>query len=126
MNRKLLLLFIVSIVCLSKVFSQAPLAASNPNYVHDKITDFYVKSADIKLPDSVYRILKDYARNKNYKEVAVLRNDGIIKIFYNKNISLDDRLYACNFFIKANTSDPYPYVPLYFLKAIQLELIAKK
>ncbi len=126
MNRKLLLLLFVLIFTLNKIFSQTPLGAANPNFVHDKITEFYTKSVDVKLPDSVYTILKNYAHNKNFNEFSVLRNDYMFKVLYNKNISIEDRLYACNFFIKSNMTETYSYVPIYFLKALQLDLIAKK
>ena len=126
MSKKLLTLFIISILVLNKSYCQAPLGAANPNFVHDKITDFYTKSVEVKLPDSVYTILKNYARNKNYNEFSVLRNDYVFKVLYNKNISIGDRLYACNFFIKSNITETYSYVPIYFLKALQLDLIAKK
>lgn len=104
-------------------FSQTSKNSTNTTNDHDKMLEFYLKSQDVKLPDSVYVILKNYAFNRSLKEASVLRNDYVFKVLYNTKISIEDKFFACDFFIKAN-SGPYPYVPIFFLKSIQLDLLA--
>ncbi len=122
MNKRFFLFLLTTSIITTTVFSQAPLAATNPNFEHDKMMGYYLQSQEVKLPDSIYTILKNYAFNKSLKEAAVLRNDYVFKVLFNKNLSTTDKLFACNFFIKAN-SDPYPYVPVFLLKSIQADLI---
>jgi hypothetical protein len=124
MNRKLLPLLFISFLLLKLSYGQVPLGATNPNFVHDKMTAFYLQSEDVKLPDSIHRILKDFAYIKGKKEISVLRNDYMFKVLLNKSITIEDRLFACSFYIKAN-EEPYATVPMYLLKDIQLYLIAK-
>jgi hypothetical protein len=123
MNKKLLLL-LISIILLKLSYGQNSLEKANPNFIHDKMTEFYLQSEDVKLPDSIHRILKDFAYMKGKKEISVLRNDYMFKVLLNKNLTINDRLFACNFYIKAN-EEPYAAVPMYLLKDIQVYLIAK-
>ncbi len=124
MNKKFLHLFIISFLLLKLSFGQTPLEATSPNFVHDKMTEFYLQSDDVKLPDSINRILKNFAYTRGKNEAAVLRNNYMFKVLYNTTLTIEDRLFACNFYIKAN-EEPYTTVPMYLLKDIQLYLIDK-
>ena len=107
-------------------YSQAPLAATNPNFVHDKLTDLTIKSqSSVSLPDSVTQILINYARNKSIPYQLVLRNSYMFKVLYNENLSIDDRLFGCKYYILAN-SGVEQHAPLYFLKELEASLIARK
>ncbi len=123
MKKSSILSFVFLMFCYCSSFSQSSQTSINTTNEHDKMLDFYLKSQDVKLPDSIYVILKNYAFNKSLKEVSVLRNDYVFKVLYNSKISIADKLFACDFFIKAN-SGPYPYVPVFLLKSIQLDLLA--
>lgn len=107
-------------------YSQAPLAATNPNFVHDKLVDLTIKSQNsVSLPDSVTQILINYARNKSIPYQLVLRNSYMFKVLYNENLSIDDRLFGCKYYILAN-SGIEQHAPLYFLKELEASLIARK
>ena len=126
MKKSLLILFVLSTFTFSLSFSQAPLSATNPNFVHDKLTDLMVKSQSaVSLPDSVTKILINYARNKNLEYQLVLRNSYMFKVLYNESLSIEDRLFASKYYIEAN-SGLYQYAPLYFLKQLQNSLIIRK
>jgi hypothetical protein len=123
MKQKILLTAIL-FICFT-TFSFAQSAATLEVYeLHKKITDFNAESQNVKLPDSVYRILKDYAFTKGLKESSVLKNDYLFKVLYNEALSIDDRLFACDFYIKANNT-PYPYVPHFFLLETRKYLSSK-
>lgn len=126
MKRKFYLFFLLATTISCASIAQAPLAATNPNFVHDKLTDLMVRSqSTVSLPDSVTQILINYARNKNLEYQLVLRNSYMFKVLYNETLSIDDRLFACKYYIAAN-SDLYQYAPLYFLKELQSSLNARK
>lgn len=126
MKKSLLLFFLLASFFSKLSYSQAPLAAANRNFVHDKLTDFDNKSINfVTLPDSVTKILIDYARNKNLDYQLVLKNSYMFKVLYNEALSIDDRLFACGYYIKWN-SGQYQYSPLYFLKQLEAWLISRK
>ena len=126
MKKNLLLFFLFTALFFKFSYSQAPLATTNPNFVHDKLEELSAKSLHtIILPDSVTQLLINYARNKNLEYQLVLRNSYMFKVLYNENLSIDDRLFACKYYILAN-SDLYQYSPLFFLKELQASLIARK
>ena len=126
MKKSLIILFVFSTFTFSFSYCQAPLSATNPNFVHNKLTELMIKSQSaVHLPDSVTQILINYARNKNLEYQLVLRNSYMFKVLYNENLSVDDRLFACKYYIEAN-SELYQYAPLYFLKELQNSLIARK
>ena len=121
MKKSLLLVLLFAGLCFKLSYSQAPLAATNPNFVHDKITNLSIISQKVQLPDSVYRILKEFAILKNKNIGSVTRSDYMFKVLYNKDLSTEDKLFACRFYINAN-SGQFEHVPLYFLKHIELKL----
>lgn len=125
--KKSLLLFFLFVGLFFKVsYSQAPLAASNPNFLHDKLVDMNVKSYNtVSLPDSVTQILINYARNKNLEYQLVLRNSFMFKTLYNERLPVVDRLFACRHYITAN-SGIESYVPVFFLKQLELALAARQ
>ena len=126
MKKSLLILFILSSFLYISGYSQAPLPVTNPNFLHDKLMDFMVKSQSaVSLPDSVTKILINYARNKNLEYQLVLRNSYMFKVLYNESLSIEDRLFANKYYIEAN-SGLYQYAPLYFLKQLQNSLIIRK
>jgi hypothetical protein len=123
MKQKLLftaaLFFFFTTFCLAQ--SAATLEVKE---LYEKMTNFYIGSQDVKLPDSVYRILKDYAFTRGLRESSVLRNDYVFKVLYNEALSIDERLFACDFYIKANNT-PYPYIPHFFLLETRKYLSSK-
>lgn len=127
MKKSLLLFFLFAGLFFKISYSQAPLAAaSNPNYIHDKLTELYAGSFyKSEVPDSVYTILKNFARNKHIDENIVLRNIYMFKVLYYEGFTIDDRLFAVKQYIKANNGI-YEYAPLYFLKEIEATLNSKK
>ena len=126
MKKSLLLFFLFAGFCFKFSYSQTALAATNPNFLHDKLTDMNVKSYNtVSLPDSVTQILINYARNKNLEYQMVLRNSFMFKTLYNERLSVVDRLFACRHYIKAN-SEIESYVPVYFLKQLEVALAARQ
>jgi hypothetical protein len=126
MKRKFYLFFLLVTTISCAAVAQAPLAATNPNFVHDKLTDLMVKSqSTVSLPDSVTQILINYARNKSIPYQLVLRNSYMFKVLYNENLSIDDRLFGCKYYILAN-SGVEQHAPLYFLQELQTSLNARK
>ena len=126
MKKSLLLVFLFAGLCFKFSYSQAPLAVTKPNFLHDKLMDMHVKSYNnVNLPDSVTQILINYARNKNLEYQLVLRNSFMFKTIYNERLSVDDRLFACRHYISAN-SGIESYVPVYFLKQLEVALAAKQ
>ena len=126
--KRTLPLIILLVVLFSKLsFAQAPLtAATNPNFVHDKLEDLLNKSLHIiPLPDSVTQKLINYARNKNLEYQLVLRNSYMFKVLYNESLSIEDRLFACKYYILANSGN-YQYSPLYLLKDLEASLNTRK
>ncbi len=126
MKKSLLLVLLFAGLCFKLSYSQAPLAATNPNFVHDKLVDLTIKSQNsVSLPDSVTQILINYARNKSIPYQLVLRNSYMFKVLYNENLSIDDRLFGCKYYILAN-SGVEQHAPLYFLKELEASLTARK
>jgi hypothetical protein len=123
MKQKILLTATL-LICFT-IFSFAQSEATLKVYeLHKKMTNFIAESQDVKLPDSVYRILKDYAFTRGLREAAVLRNDYVFKVLYNEALSVEDRLFACDFYIQAN-NNPYPYTPHFFLLETRKYLSSK-
>lgn len=126
MKKSFLLFFLFAGLFFNSSYSQAPLAAiSNPNYIHDKLHDLGIKSYGRVLPDSLTQILKNYAQNKNLDYMSVLKNSYVFQVLYNENLSINDRLFACKYYILSN-SGMYQYAPLYLLKEIETSLSARK
>ncbi len=126
MKKSLLLFFLFAGLFFKFSYSQAPLAAANPNFVHDKLVDLTLKSQNsVSLPDSVTQILINYARNKSIPYQLVLRNSYMFKVLYNENLSIEDRLFGCKYYILAN-SGVEQHAPLYFLKELEASLTARK
>lgn len=124
MNKFLLILLFMCIILVKPSHAQAPLAAANPNYLHDKLEGMYSKSANVKLPDSVYTILKNYAFNKGLPQAAVLKNDLVVKVLYNETLSLEDRIFYADFLLKPS-KEKIPYIPIFLLEGLRTNLLSK-
>jgi hypothetical protein len=92
--------FVVSMFLLSiSAFSQTQNA--NPNAEHDRMVELLMKSYGVALPDSITNKLKAFAREKNFPEREVMKNSVFLRALYNETISVTDRIYACEFTIRA-------------------------
>lgn len=99
-------------------------AQSAVNSDHDKFIGLYQKSVAVALPDSVYNILKNFAFVKSYPESTVLKNEYMLKVIYNNELSISDRLYACDFLSKQYAA-PQSYVPVFLIDEMKNSLILK-
>ncbi len=124
MKIKLLFLIFISAFILTKSYGQTTFENSSADAIHDKVTALYIQSAEVKLPDSVHRILKDFAFMSGRNQASVLRSDYMFKVLLNDNLSIEDRLFASKYYIRVNEA-PYTVVPMYLLKNYQLQLLAK-
>ena len=113
-------LLLFSVFTSTYIFAQKP--AVNPNEEHDKFIELYQKSAAVVLPDSVYRILKDYAFTKGYSEALVLKNEYLIKIIYNSDLTNKERIYACNKMMNDATLEKEVYFPVFLFKNMKEKL----
>jgi len=124
MNKKIYTCLIVFFILVKASFAQAPLAATNPNFLHDKLEGLYSKSATVKLPDSVYTILKNYAFNTGLPQAAVLKNDLCIQVLYNPNLTIEDRIFYADFLLRP-TKEPIPYIPMFLLESFRANLVSQ-
>ena len=91
-----------------------------------KLTEMYVKSANVKLPDSVYTILKDFALKNNKSEALVLKQEFLLKMIYNTDLSIEDRILACDSIIKQyNRNKTKGPLTLVISNKIKLQSITK-
>lgn len=126
MMKSLLLFFLFAGSFFMTSYAQAPLAAvSNPNFVHDKLTNMHNVSLDVKVPDSIYTIIKNFAHNRNIDENSALREIYMFKILFNENLSVDERLYAATYFVQVNFGTR-EYTPSFLLKQLQNSLTLRK
>ena len=120
--------FVVSMFLLSVcAFSQTQQV--NPNAEHDRIVELIIKSYQVVLPDSITAKLKSFAREKNFPENEVMKNSVFLKTLYNENISIPDRLYACQFTInRINESTNSMMLPieLFNKRYTELNIISKQ
>lgn len=86
-----ILLFIFSI----KSFAQTNEQSIENDKKAQRLTNIYVKSANVVLPDSVYTILKEFAKNKNLPIDRVMKQQYGLKMIYNTALSIEERLLAC-------------------------------
>lgn len=118
MNQRFFILNVM-LICMSySSFSQAPLAALNPNAEHDMIDGFYQRSVNVKVPDSVFTILKNYAYNRGLAVSSVLKNELTLRILYNNDIPEEKRIQVCNFILRT-TKDENAYIPLFLVQNIK-------
>jgi hypothetical protein len=88
-----------------------------------KLTEMYVKSAVVILPDSVYTILKDFAINNNRPINLVMKQQFLLKMIYNTNLSKEERLIACNNLIK-QYSGIEPVGPIFLVNNMKTYLLS--
>ena len=124
MKKSLLLFYLFAGLFFKISYSQAPLAAAtNPNFVHDKIQGYFEQSDNVKLPDSIITIFKRYAHTTNRFEPMVLKHTRHFQVLCNDNLPIADRIYACKFFIENNK--PYNPIPPFLLNEFLVILQAK-
>jgi hypothetical protein len=96
MNKRISFMLLVGIFSASIAFSQTQVAAPiNRNADHDRLIMLIQKSDKVVVPESVIVALKNFAMLKGYNEQSVLRNVILLRPMYDKNLSKEDRLFAC-------------------------------
>jgi hypothetical protein len=129
MEKKFLIITMISIFFAINAFSQTattvrpPLDRSNPNYEHDRITYMWLDSQYEPVSQQAITILKNRALALNMPEAKMMRNQYIFRILENKKLSVEDRLWAADFFIKASQYD-ISY-PLEYIKTIKSNISTK-
>jgi hypothetical protein len=120
--------FVVSMFLLSVcAFSQTQKV--NPNAEHDRIVELLMKSYEVVLPDSITAKLKSFAKEKNFPEREVMKNSVFLKALYNDKISVQDKLYACEFTIRKiheNTNGMMLPLQLFNNRYTELNILSKQ
>jgi hypothetical protein len=107
----------------SQVSNRPALDKSNPNYEHDRITYLWLDSQNEPVSTQAIEILRNRAIALKMPEAKVMRNQFIFRILENKKLSLEDRIWAADFFIRASAND-ISY-PLDYIKTIRSNLSIK-
>ncbi len=118
-----ILIFNVGVIAQSPISDRPPLDKSNPNYEHDRITYLWLDSQNEPVSAEAINILRNRAIAIKMPEAKMMRNQFIFRILENKKLSLEDRIWAADFFIRASESD-ISY-PLDYLKTIRSNLSIK-
>ena len=116
MNKKIYVTLFLAISLSANTFCQTkttlqPVDVRAINAEHDRMNDLMIKSDNVTLPDSTINILKSFAKQKGYREAAVLKSGGILKTLYNKNLTKQDKLFACKMISRICESE-YTTIPL--------------
>jgi hypothetical protein len=116
MNKKIYIMLFLAMGLSTIAFCQTtttlpPVDVKAINAEHDRMNDLIIKSDKVVLPDSTISILKNFAKQKGYRETAVLKSGTILKTLYNKDISKADKLFACKIISRMCESE-YTTIPL--------------
>jgi hypothetical protein len=116
MNKKIYVMLFLAMGLSTIAFCQTtttlePVDIKALNADHDRMYYFMVKSDKIILPDSTITILKNFAKQKGYREAAVLKSGTILKTLYNKDLTKENKLFACKIISKMCESE-YTTIPL--------------
>jgi hypothetical protein len=116
MNKKIYIMLFLAMGLSTIAFCQMtttlpPVDVRAINAEHDRMNDLIIKSDKVVLPDSTISILKNFAKQKGYRETAVLKSGTILKTLYNKNVSRIDKLFASKIISRMCESE-YTTIPL--------------
>lgn len=116
MNKKIYVMLFLAMGLCTMAFCQTvttlePVDIKALNADHDRMYYIMVKSDKVVLPDSTISILKNFAKQKGYREAAVLKGGTILKTLYNKDLVKEDKLFACKIISKMCESE-YTTIPL--------------
>lgn len=129
MKKKALFLALIFVILAINGFSQTTtpsrpaLDKSNPNYEHDRITYLWLDSQNEPVSREAIMILKNRAFALKMPEAKMMRNQFIFRILGNTKLTIEDRLWAADFFIKASESD-ISY-PVEYIKTMRSNLLVK-
>jgi hypothetical protein len=116
MNKKICIMLFLAMGLSAMAFCQVattlpPVDVKAINAEHDRMNDLMIRSDKVALPDSTVNILKNFAKQKGYREAAVLKSGTILKTLYNKDVSKVDKLFACKIISRMCESE-YTTIPL--------------
>lgn len=114
--KKMIALTIVLLALFSvPAFCQTQQSLVEQDLHAQKLTAIYTKSSEVILPDSVYRILKNFAFTTGQQEALILKQAYIVKMVYNTQLSKADRLMVCDELIRQN-SRPGAGIPVFLIQ----------
>jgi hypothetical protein len=116
MNKKIYIMLFLAMGLSTIAFCQTtttlePVDVKAINAEHDRMNDLMIKSDKVVLPDSTIYILKNFAKQKGYREAAVLKSGMILKTLYNKDVSKVDKLFASKIILRICESE-YSTIPV--------------
>lgn len=118
MYKLVLFPFIFCFCLISSAFAQTALDKSNPNYEHDRITHLINASKDVPVSKEAIIVLQNKAFAMKMQVPKMMRNEFLFKVLDNPKLSIEDRLWAANFFISGAAHDiSYPLEYIKILKA---------
>ncbi len=113
-------LFALILFCfglMTTVSAQTTLDKSHPMYEHDRITNLINISRDVPLSKEATIVLQNKAFAMKMEVPKMMRNAFLFKVLDNPKLSIEDRLWAADFFIKGAAGDiSYPLEYLKILK----------
>ncbi|MEJ7611662.1 MAG: hypothetical protein WKF88_10835 [Ferruginibacter sp.] len=125
MKKTIIACFVLLALYSAPAFSQTGTTHEEQNRYAQKLTSIFNKSSEIVLPDSVYRILKDYAFTTGQQEALILKQAYIVKMVYNTEVSREDRLMVCDELIRQN-SRPGAGIPVFLFQNMKTLLTSQK
>jgi 5'(3')-deoxyribonucleotidase len=102
---KTVVLFLLFITIFSGAKAQQQTVAE-ANYVHDRMYNLVVQSAAVNLPDSLTQKITWINRNNPYKQKTGFAQLSYLKVFYNTQLTSDDKRFFGNELLK-NASDVF-------------------
>lgn len=109
---------------LSSAFAQSALDKTNLNYEHDRITKMWMDSKDQSVSTEAKIVLKNRALGLKMQEAKMMRNLFLFQVLENKRLSIEDRMWASDVYIKGAVDD-ISY-PVEYIKTLRAKLASQK
>lgn len=109
---------------LSFAFAQSATDKTNPNYEHDRITKMWMDSKDQSVSTEAKIVLKNRALGLKMQEAKMMRNLFLFQVLENKRLSIEDRMWAADVYIKG-AADDISY-PVDYIKTLRAKLASQK
>jgi hypothetical protein len=123
MFKRLFFIFLLLGIGLPNLFSQTQKSLSSANLTDgDRFILLFSKSDTVTIPENIIAELKVFAASNFFEESVVLKNAVAFKVLYNKQFSLQERIFAVDYLIRLY-SPAYSMLPLNLFQKLKLDFV---